>query len=693
MQLTPDGFITLADDLPAHRLALEWRDDDGWHALRLEGNAPRFTGQASGLRAELRLATAPEPGSWAYEISLASTRPTRLRLLLRFPHSAEPFHLIPGVIFGDNNLAKAEPGHFPNLTTLHPGNDSCAPEWEFRADRAALPLSMLAFAPRNGRPGGAAGISIDPYSAGRPLAPAGRDGFIRNGVVARIAHAPAEGPPVDDACGVTLGYANLPRTFMNKDQWLPATAHFVISAKASGRVYLARADSRLALHAIVRDVYRQFRESPATPISHRAAAAALTDALLNVNWHDANGRNADGSSAGRAGAHFGGGRFQSHFTNMRCIDPMKRRLTAWRTLAEVGWTGGGVIGYPLLRAAAALGRPLAAERANQVIDLVAAATKPETGLLWECNDPAAGKRLNWWWSGYLVKDCHSAYVQGSGIYYLLKALEFERKTPGRDHPAWLAAGCRALDTIVSLQEPDGRFGFTFAADRPAILDREGFAGVWFVPALALAHRLTGERRYLDAASRGLAFYHASVRDLNCWGTPLDTWKATDQEGNLGFIRGARLLHEITGEDRFLTALVDGANYECLWRCGFRARPEYAPLKDSHWSSCGGSITSVSNPHIHPMGIYLAAELLYLARVANDAYFADRADDGLRWGVNCVSLYPEVTGYGVPGVLTERFCPTDALTIETFPDGSPSSLWFSYNGWAAAAVLEGLAETM
>jgi hypothetical protein len=30
-----------------------------------------------------------------------------------------------------------------------------------------------------------------------------------------------------------------------------------------------------------------------------------------------------------------------------------------------------------------------------------------------------------------------------------------------------------------------------------------------------------------------------------------------------------------------------------------------------------------------------------------------------------------------------------LTIETFHDGSPSSLWFSYNSWAAANVLEAI----
>jgi len=92
-----------------------------------------------------------------------------------------------------------------------------------------------------------------------------------------------------------------------------------------------------------------------------------------------------------------------------------------------------------------------------------------------------------------------------------------------------------------------------------------------------------------------------------------------------------------------------------------------------------------------MGIFVSHDLQYLAATGGGDVHARRCADGLDWGLNCIELYPEISGYGCRGVLTERFCPSDGLTIETFPDGSPSSLWFSYNGWAAAAVLEGLAE--
>ena len=54
----------------------------------------------------------------------------------------------------------------------------------------------------------------------------------------------------------------------------------------------------------------------------------------------------------------------------------------------------------------------------------------------------------------------------------------------------------------------------------------------------------------------------------------------------------RLLHEVTQEPRYLELLKNGADYECLWRYGFKAKPEYPPL--STCGSCGGSIL-FSNP--------------------------------------------------------------------------------------------------
>ena len=138
-------------------------------------------------------------------------------------------------------------------------------------------------------------------------------------------------------------------------------------------------------------------------------------------------------------------------------------------------------------------------------------------------------------------------------------------------------------------------------------------------------------------------------------------------------------------------LRDGANYEYLWRYGFRTRPQVPPLKDSQWNSCGGTITSVSNPHIHPMGVVATQDLEYLSKISRDEYHRSRADDGMAWLMNTMELYPDVVGYGGYGVLSERTCPSDGLLAETYhDDGGLASTWWSYNAWAAGSAMEAIA---
>lgn len=640
---------------PVNLSVAAWAEG-GWRPLALRATDTGFEGGETGLLVRLELQ--PEGDSrFRYRLSFTSPFPTRLQLSAGVPGIRDPFHLIPACIFGDNNLAGAEPGHFPNLTHRFAGNTSCSPYWEFRADRASQPVSMLLF------PGGLVGVSADPYSAAEPHSSVE---FIRNGVFADLG---GDGKPA--ACGITLGYRNTPVTFINKDQWGPPTEQCATSGTVSGILFRQVAASRMAAHDALRLLYEGTHQSPALQWDPEDGIRALTDAFLTVNWQPD----------------------KEHFSNMRCIDPAKKVLTPWRTLAEVGWTGGGVIAYPLLRAGHHLGDMAAVERARYLLDWVARAYNPASGLLWDVCGKREGTQVNWWWSGYLVKDVHCSYTNASGVYYLLKAYDFLAHSGESAPEEWLDTACRVLDTLCALQLKDGSYGYTYSTTRRKIIDPVGFAGVYFAPAMALAFRHTSRQPYLDSARRAMAFYREQVRSICCCGTPMDTWKSPDQEGNLGFLRGAWHLHDITGEPEYLAMLEEGALYEYLWRYGFPARPEFPPLKGSPWSSVGGSVTSVSNPHIHPMGIFVSRELDTLAARTGSPYHRQRCQDGIDWALNTLSLYPRVSGYGQPGVLTERFCPSDGLTIETFPDGSPSSMWFSYNGWAAAAVLEGLVETV
>jgi hypothetical protein len=593
-----------------------------------------------------------------YTLIVRSVFPTRVKLSGSLTGD-NPWHFIPCCIHGNNNLDKAKPGQYPNLTNRFPNEKFSSPYWEFRADRASHPLSVLM------TDSGSVGISVDPYCNDA-------DGsLIRNGVFSEL----------PNRFGVTLGYANLPFTFVNKntlgeeDGAYPSTSRSVYCAEVRGKVFQSSERGLSAVSRMIESLYRQYRECPCYQRTIREAALALLDAFVQQNWSD----------------EFG------HYTNQH------DRLTGdglipWRGLYEIAWTGGVVLGFPFLLAEKTLGLSsdyFNGRKSGRVLfDEVAASVNPQSGLFFDLTRDLSGSRVNGWWQRLKITwDLHAAYTNGQALYYFFQAVMRLRELNQPVPDVWLSAACGVSDSLVNLQREDGCCGYSYCTDRQEVFDWDGFGGCWVVAGFAAAFRCTGEGRYLDAARKGIIFYRQSIRNCNACGTPMDTWKSPEEEGNLAFVKAARLLHEATGEVVFLQMLEEGAQYEYLWRYGFKAVPEFPPLKDSGWNSCGGSVTSVSNPHLHPMGLLLTEDLHYLAEQTGDEYHRNRAEDAVAWAMQCMELYPEVSGYGRYGVLTERFCPSDGLTIETFPAGGPSSLWFSYNGWAAANVLEALLLTI
>jgi hypothetical protein len=207
--------------------------------------------------------------------------------------------------------------------------------------------------------------------------------------------------------------------------------------------------------------------------------------------------------------------------------------------------------------------------------------------------------------------------------------------------------------------------------------------------MLLAHDRTGDDRYLQSAVRAAEFYGRWVETLDVWGTPMDTYRGNDEEGVLALIRLARMLHERTGDSDHLDLLRLGAEYEFLWRYGYNARPEAEPLKSAPWTSCGGSVTSVSNPHIHPMGLLVAPDLRYLYQQTGDEHVRQRLEDSVTWACNCLEIRPAHTGFGRLGWTGERYCPSDGLLVQKYADGSRSSIEHGLNLWATGAFLEGL----
>jgi hypothetical protein len=623
----------------------------GWANLPLDTDG-KFSHK--GIEGYLRIE--PDAGQFRFSMAFTSKSLTRLRLNARLRNERDLFHLIPGNIHGDNNAAHVRPGEFPCLTTARPAERNCSPLWEFRADRASHPVSILCCER------GAVGISVQPYS---DCAEAD-DGFVRNGVFAAL----------PDSFGVSLGYGNDPLTFVEKTSFCAATAHLSRSAQVSGNIFAVRGSGRPAAHEIIRAVYEQTREVPSYSKSFRDALRALADAFAKINWSPE----------------------LQQYTNRKCQVPVDTTLHPWRAIVEIGWTGGSMMAYPFQLAEKIFPDLKFPKSSAQIFDEIISGFNESSGFI---NDTTINRftkhrpegwndsQINGWWSGFLPQtlDNHCAYTNAHAAYYLLCAA-----ASSSSRKSWIDVALRVLNTATDLQRDDGAFGYIFSSTEKKVVDWDGFAGCWFAAALVRAWQVTDRRQYLESAARALKYYRTFVRDLACWGSPMDTFKSVDSEGNLAFIRAARLMHEATGEPIYLAMLAGGANYEYLWRYGFRTRPQCPPLKGSTWNSCGGSITSVSNPHIHPMSVVVTEDLYYLAKKTGIDYHAKRAEDGIAWLMNTLELYPSVPGYGAYGVLSERTCPSDGLLAERYyDDNSPSSTWWSYNAWAAASAMEAIAE--
>jgi len=638
--------------------------DGIWHDLPLKSDGENRYSFAEG-EVQGKLAwTQIDDERADYNLEFTAAEPVRLRLEFSWGGTGDCFHLIPACMFGDNNHDLVRPNEFPTLHEAVAEEQGASPLWEFRADRAACPVSMLC------TPAGVIGLSVEPYADDA----ASPDGFIRNGVLSRL---PAAG-------GVSLGYGNDPFTYVNKMMFRDPTAHRSNGATTSGSLYWLPGDGKSAAHRIVRDIYGRMHERPQHQKTVAEGAKALAEGFINPNWNE----------------EFG------NYTNMACRVPVDNVLKAWRPISEIGWSGGGVLAYPLLMAQARMPELKFPKTGGQILDQIVATWNERSGFFNDVAGPSLvgvpgqggvikDGGINGWWSGFMphTMNRHCAYTNGNATYYLLKCARLMRQSDG-DPTAWEDAALKVCDTVIELQRGDGAFGYLFSAEQRKVVDWDGFAGCWFAAALPLAYALTKNEFYLTAARRALRYYGHAVAELTCYGTPMDTYKSIDQEGVLAFVQATRLMHEITGEDEWLEQLQAGADFELLWRYAYRARPEFAPLKGTNWNSCGGSVTSVSNPHIHPMGLVITDALRYLAKQTGDDYYRDRADDGVAWALQTLELYPEVSGYGPYGVMTERYCPSDGLTIETFEDtGEPASMWWSYNAWAAANVMEGLLETM
>jgi hypothetical protein len=576
------------------------------------------------------------------------------RLVWTLPTEPDSFALMPAFMYGRNDAGCGPWGQYPRLSqreAIDFARPWISPQWHVRADRSSHGMTSMI-------------TQSNAYALG------GRDvsRYVDNSVAEKNGLGTSSTSPPQ--LSFSLGFANIPHTYcavpgrnhLNRPEGYvdldrgPATSDlFLLGFAHQGR--------HSAASCLLRRSYAWLHEPNDHPRDLEDAIAPVAEALVAYGYCD-RARN-----------------FRSTFTD----NPSDTTQDAY---FASGWAGGAQVAYPLLLAGHRYNRPDWLETARAVLDNLARnAINPRTELFFDNFDLT---RNTWntrgWWYDALEQPGHSGYVNGQVCYYLLQGYALEHRR-GRTPNAWLTAAKRVLDHVVAEQAANGGFGYTYDENTGKILDADGFSGAWFVPALVVLHRLTSDKRYIDSAVRAMTFYRQAVEVFSVYGGPHDIFKSPDSEGILAWIRAAHLLHESTGDPQYLADLLSGIEYELSWKFAYNVTHEHDPLKAMNWQSVGGSVTSVNNPHIHPMNSMVMSSLRHAADATGDEYLRSRLDDTTAWTSSIIMRRDGAFDWGKCGMINERYCHTDALLLERYPDGRPASTWFCGHSWASGSVLE------
>lgn len=361
----------------------------------------------------------------------------------------------------------------------------------------------------------------------------------------------------------------------------------------------------------------------------------------------------------------------------------------YNKIGSLSWTNGLAVAAPMLLSGIRLNNEVMRSQALECIDhIIKNCMNPSSGLPYDAVNEGVWSVHGWWYDG-MHTGGHSSYLCGQGLYYVLKAYEYEKKIKGVEHPEYLDFVKPVLDKVNAAISPEYEYPYSFSEKTGVGLEYNSFGGTWCLAAAAYYTYLTKDTTFLPLLEKSEAHYYEEYEaKMQCYGAPLDTDKAIDSEGNLAYMRALRYLHEVTGKECYLKHLKDAIDYECSFKFCYNSPIQIPPLSTIGWSSCGGTVTSTANPHIHPMSSTVTDEMLYYLKHVEDEYVSSRLQDTLGWGMQTFNTYDGEFDYGKKGWMSERFCYSQGLMTETYPDGSPASTWFTLMAWASASVLEG-----
>ena len=212
---------------------------------------------------------------------------------------------------------------------------------------------------------------------------------------------------------------------------------------------------------------------------------------------------------------------------------------------------------------------------------------------------------------------------GAAATYFFRAATLCQKA-GIDRPSYEKRAFGLCDFFVSAQRPNGELAKTYFLDG-SIDKAHGSVGAFSVLPLFDAWERTGDKKYLDAAIKGVEFYlgeymkngytTAGALDSNC----------IDKESAAPLLRAVLRAYEATKEQRFLEGAEEVAYYLATWQYHYSVDfPADSQLGKLKVDTYGSTAVSAAHNALDHYGIYYVPEYLKLAQLTGKDMWRQRA---------------------------------------------------------------------
>lgn len=285
------------------------------------------------------------------------------------------------------------------------------------------------------------------------------------------------------------------------------------------------------------------------------------------------------------------------------------------------------------------------------------------------------ERLDSTLNGDIPMDIDTGNLGTAAVYFFCAADLC--KEAGIDRPSYEKRAFGICDFFVNAQQESGEFAKTYFLDG-SIDSAHGSIGATATLPLFVAYERTGDKKYFDAAMKGLDFYLGEFEKGGFTTAGAIDSYCIDKESGAPMLRASLKAYELTGEQRYLEMAEEVAYYLATWQYHYSvAFPEGSMTKELNVDTYGSTAVSAAHNALDHYGLWWVPDYLKLAELTGKKMWRERARALWYNGTQLISDGTMV----VKGRVRPAGCQDESIRHTRW--GRPDHRYFIVSEWCTA----------